>query len=83
VAYGVAGLRDSVRHGVTGWLVRDDESLADVVERALKELSDPARRMEVADSCRTWARGFTWARTGASMSGLILAKLQDRGGAYQ
>ncbi|MGI5283715.1 glycosyltransferase family 4 protein [Nonomuraea polychroma] len=83
VAYDVAGLRDSVRHGVTGWLVRDGESLADVVERALKELSDPVRRSEVADACRAWAREFTWARTGASMSGLILAKLQDRGGAYQ
>ncbi|TMR95030.1 glycosyltransferase family 4 protein [Nonomuraea basaltis] len=83
VAYDVAGLRDSVRHGVTGWLVRDGESLADVVERALEELKDPSRRTEVADACRTWAREFTWARTGASITGLILAKLEDRGGAYQ
>lgn len=83
VAYDVAGLRDSVRHGVTGWLVREGESLADVVERALKELADPDRRTEVADACRAWAREFTWARTGASITGLILAKLQDRGGAYQ
>ncbi|MDP4505578.1 glycosyltransferase family 4 protein [Nonomuraea turcica] len=83
VAYDVAGLRDSVRHGVTGWLVREGETLPDVVERALKELSDPARRTEVADACRAWAREFTWARTGASITGLILAKLQDCGGAYQ
>ncbi|MEO3887129.1 glycosyltransferase family 4 protein [Nonomuraea sp. B5E05] len=83
VAYDVAGLRDSVRHGVTGWLVSEDECLADVVERALKELSDPCRRAEVADACRAWAREFTWARTGASITALILAKLQDRGGAHQ
>ncbi|TMR21100.1 glycosyltransferase family 4 protein [Nonomuraea turkmeniaca] len=83
VAYDVAGLRDSVRDGVTGWLVRDGENLQDVVERALKELADPARRTEVADACRAWAREFTWARTGANITGLILAKLQDRGGAYQ
>ncbi|MFB4278782.1 glycosyltransferase family 4 protein [Nonomuraea sp. MTCD27] len=83
VAYDVAGLRDSVRDGVTGWLVRDGESLADVVERALKELADPDRRAAMAGACRAWAAEFTWNRTGASITGLILAKLQDRGGVYQ
>ena len=34
VAYDVEGLRDAVRHGETGWLVREGEQLADVVERA-------------------------------------------------
>jgi glycosyltransferase involved in cell wall biosynthesis len=83
VAYDVAGLRDSVRHGVTGWLVREGENLPEVVERALKELSEPHRRSEVADACRTWAREFTWARTGATITGLVVANLKDRGGAYQ
>lgn len=83
VAYDVAGLRDSVRDGVTGWLVREGECLADVVARALEELADPRRRAEVAAACRTWAGEFTWARTGANMTGLILAKLQDCGGAPQ
>jgi len=83
VAYDVAGLRDSVRDGVTGWLVRDGEELADVVERALKELAEPHRRAEVSEACRRWAREFTWARTGANITGLILANLQDGGGAYQ
>ncbi|MGW2219063.1 glycosyltransferase family 4 protein [Nonomuraea sp. NPDC001684] len=83
VAYDVAGLRDSVRDGVTGWLVRDGESLAEVTGRALEELADPRRRAEVAAACRAWAGEFTWARTGANMTGLILAKLQDCGGAPQ
>lgn len=83
VAYDVAGLRDSVRHGVTGWLVQDGERLADTVERALKELADPRRRAEISRACQTWAGEFTWARTGASMTALIVANLQDRGGAYQ
>ncbi|NUR88131.1 MAG: glycosyltransferase family 4 protein [Nonomuraea sp.] len=81
VAYDVCGLRDSIRHGVTGWLVQDGECLADVVERAVKELADPVRRAQVAAACREWAQRFTWAGTGASMTGLIVAKLQDRGGA--
>ncbi|WP_248963535.1 glycosyltransferase family 4 protein [Sphaerisporangium perillae] len=79
VAYDVAGLRDSVRDGVTGWLVRDGESLADVVDRALKELADPMRRAEVQRACRGWAAEFSWGRTGARMTGLIAAELEQKG----
>jgi glycosyltransferase involved in cell wall biosynthesis len=79
VAYDVAGLRDSVRDGVTGWLVRDGERLADVVNRALKELDDPVRREEIQQACRTWAGEFTWERTGATMTGLITAELGRSG----
>ncbi|HEX2313089.1 MAG TPA: glycosyltransferase family 4 protein [Thermomonospora sp.] len=71
VAYDVDGLRDSVRDGDTGWLVRDGEDLADVVERALKELADPGRRAEVAAACRGWAAEFDWARTAARMADLL------------
>ncbi|WP_435889130.1 glycosyltransferase family 4 protein [Streptosporangium canum] len=75
VAYDVAGLRDSVRDGVTGWLVRDGEALADVVDRAITELADPARRTEIQRACRAWAGEFTWGRTGATMTRLIAAEL--------
>nr|WP_246473942.1 glycosyltransferase family 4 protein [Streptosporangium becharense] len=75
VAYDVAGLRDSVRDGVTGWLVRDGEELADVVDRAVEELSDPVRRAEVQRACRAWAAEFTWGRTGATMTRLVAAEL--------
>lgn len=76
VAYDVAGLRDSVRHGVTGWLVRDGERLADVVELALKELADPATRARMSEACRRWAQEFTWGETGATMTGLIADELR-------
>nr|WP_239136743.1 glycosyltransferase family 4 protein [Sphaerisporangium rufum] len=79
VAYDVAGLRDSVRDGVTGWLVRDGESLADVVGRALDELADPARRAEVQQACRAWAAEFSWGRTGSKMTGLIQDELRRKG----
>lgn len=79
VAYDVPGLRDSVRHGETGWLVRDGERLADVVARALKELDDPVRRAEMRRACRAWAGEFTWGRTGARMTGLIAAELDKSG----
>nr|WP_312925531.1 glycosyltransferase family 4 protein [Thermocatellispora tengchongensis] len=79
VAYDVAGLRDSVRHGVTGWLVREGENLADVVDAALRELRDPVRRAEIQRACRAWAAEFTWGRAGATMTGLIAAELHRSG----
>ena len=75
VAYDVDGLRDAVRDGETGWLVRTGEQIEDVTERALKELADPARRAEVATACRTWARQFDWDRSAGMLAGLIGAAL--------
>jgi glycosyltransferase involved in cell wall biosynthesis len=71
VAYDVEGLRDSVREGETGWLVRDGEQLADIVERAAKELADPARRAQVAAACRDWASRLGWDRSTARMADMI------------
>ena len=76
VAYDVDGLRDAVRDGETGWLVRDGEQLADVVDRALKELGDPARRAAVASACRRWAARLDWDRSTARMAALIHASVQ-------
>ena len=83
VAYDVDGLRDAVRDGETGWLVRAGESLDDVTERALKELSDPGRRAEIAAACRAWAAQLTgriprrgWPRWSARRS----ARARRRGG---
>jgi glycosyltransferase involved in cell wall biosynthesis len=73
VAYDVEGLRDAVRDGQTGWLVREGEELADVVERAVKELADPGRRAEVAAACRDWAARLSWDRSTARMARLIEA----------
>ncbi|MFD0775977.1 glycosyltransferase family 4 protein, partial [Streptomonospora algeriensis] len=68
VAYDVDGLRDSVRHGETGWLVREGEELSDVVAAALRELSDPVRAARIRRACRAWASRFTWERSGADMA---------------
>jgi len=76
VAYDVDGLRDAVRHGETGWLVRAGERIEDVTERALKELADPARRTEVAAACRAWAGQFDWDHSVALMTELIEAALR-------
>jgi glycosyltransferase involved in cell wall biosynthesis len=82
VAYDVDGLRDAVRDGETGWLVRADQRIEDVAERAVKELSDPARRAEVAAACRRWAGQFDWNRSVEGLADLIAAAVHghERGG---
>ena len=75
VAYDVEGLRDAVRDGETGWLVRDGEQLADVVDRALGELGDPVRRQAIAAACRRWATHLDWDRSTDRMAALIRASV--------
>jgi hypothetical protein len=75
VAYDVEGLRDAVRDGETGWLVKDGEQLADVVDRALEELGDAGRRQEVAAACRRWAARLDWGRSTDRMAALIRASV--------
>jgi glycosyltransferase involved in cell wall biosynthesis len=73
VAYDVDGLRDAVRDGETGWLVRADQRIEDVTERAVKELSDAARRAEMAAACRRWAAQFDWDSSADQLARLIAA----------
>jgi glycosyltransferase involved in cell wall biosynthesis len=78
VAYDVDGLRDAVRDGETGWLVRADQRIEDVVEHAVKELSDPVRRAEIAAACRSWAGQFDWDRSVGLMAELVTAAVRCR-----
>lgn len=73
VAYDVDGLRDSVRDGETGWLVRSGERIEDVVERALAELADPHRRAEIRAACRAWAAEFDWDNCAGQLAEVIAA----------
>ena len=71
VAYDTDGLRDAVRDGRTGWLVRAGETIEDVTERAIKELADPVRRRAVAAACRDWAARLDWEQCRERMAALI------------
>ncbi len=88
VAFDVDGLRDAVRDGETGWLVGTGEQIEDVTERAVKELTDPARRAVIAAACRSWAAQLSWDRSVARMTAMIGAAAQngtsraDRRGAW-
>ncbi|NAZ76682.1 glycosyltransferase, partial [Kineococcus sp. T13] len=60
LAFRRPGLRDSIVHGETGWLVDDDADLGDAVADALDELGDLGRARQLAQHARRWADRFTW-----------------------
>jgi glycosyltransferase involved in cell wall biosynthesis len=78
VAYDVPGLRDSVRHGVTGWLVQPGDTLAGTLSDALSELSDPQRASIVADQARAWAANFSWDSSAERLAGVLLTEMRHR-----
>lgn len=79
VARDVPGLRDSVRHQHTGWLI--PEPVADLaavqarllvgIAGALDELEDPERRIEMSAACRSWAAQFDWGTMRAGAVALV------------
>jgi glycosyltransferase involved in cell wall biosynthesis len=62
VAYDVAGLRDSVRDGVTGLLVEDGD-VEGLGEALIRVLGDGGLRLRLSKNALEYARGFSWDRT--------------------
>ena len=60
LAYRRPGLRDSIRDGVTGWLIDDDDDLAQAVSGVLDRLADPGLAMEISQRAHHWVSRFTW-----------------------
>jgi glycosyltransferase involved in cell wall biosynthesis len=79
VARDVPGLRDSVRHEETGWLLPEPTSdltavqarLLVGIENALDELGDPERRTEMSAACLRWAAQFQWESMRAGAVALV------------
>jgi len=75
LAYDVPGLRDSVRHGQTGWLVPGGHALAPALMNALDELSDPVRRRLIAEKSRRWAGRFSWDASAERLARVLLSEI--------
>ena len=76
VAYAVPGLRDTVRPGVTGWLVEPDGDLAPVLLDALHAVRTPQRAEEWAVRCRDWAARFGWDATAGHLLAALTSERQ-------
>ncbi|MET9415370.1 glycosyltransferase [Streptomyces klenkii] len=76
VAYDVPGLRDTIRHGLTGWLLGPDEDLAAGLAKALHTVEDSQEAARWESACREWANRFGWAAT----TGHLLAALTSEEG---
>jgi glycosyltransferase involved in cell wall biosynthesis len=79
MAYDVPGLRDSVRDGLTGWLVPAERDLAMPLMNALSELCDPARRRLIEAESRRWARRFCWDDSAERLARVVLSEITRAG----
>lgn len=76
LAFDVAGLRDSIRPGVTGWLLPYDADLSTGLRAALAEVADPQRSRELEQACQDWAQRFTWPAMRERVVGVIATAVQ-------
>jgi glycosyltransferase involved in cell wall biosynthesis len=78
VAYDVPGLRDSVRHGITGWLVQPGESLATALNGAISELSDPQRQCALEEQAIRWAANFSWDTSADRLASVLVTEMKRK-----
>lgn len=89
LARDVPGLRDSIRDGVTGWLVADAPGdpeevrrrLSDALAASVTSSLSPAERAARADACRAWARQFDWSRMREQSRALVVEEIVGHAGA--
>ena len=78
LAFRVAGLRDSIRDGETGWLAEEGTSLAPAALRALHSLADPQIALDYRKACRSWASRFSWTGSAALLAVILEAEGHSR-----
>ncbi len=74
VAFHVAGLRDSIRDGRTGWLAPEGSDLGAAALRALQQVRDPADADRWCARLVAWAAQADWDRTASVLDGLLRAE---------
>ncbi len=74
LAYDVPGLRDTIRHDVTGWLLNPDDDLAAGLAKALRTVETPRDAARWEAECRAWAAGFSWTATASHLLAALTAE---------
>jgi glycosyltransferase involved in cell wall biosynthesis len=70
VGYDVPGLRDSIIHGSTGYLVEPGEINA-LARSAMRILSEPATENSLCNASLQWARNFNWENSTQRFNDLL------------
>ena len=74
LAYRRPGLRDSIRDGVTGWLIEEGQELSSAIASALKQMRDEEAAIALGVKSRQWASQFTWEKMADQMLALLAAE---------
>jgi glycosyltransferase involved in cell wall biosynthesis len=72
------GLRDSVRDGETGYLVKHGDE-AELADRVVGLLTDSEVREKMSAAAVQWARTFTWERCARECAGILEKASAKRG----
>lgn len=70
VVYNVAGLRDSVKNGLTG-IVISSNTPKKLAEEAMKLMQDQQKLKEMQENAYEWAKSLTWERATDASTRLI------------
>ncbi len=74
LAYRRPGLRDSIRHRDTGWLIDEGQPLAPAVAGALRMLADPEFAEAIGVRAQRWIARFTWDEMAEQVADILLAE---------
>jgi glycosyltransferase involved in cell wall biosynthesis len=76
LALRVPGIRDSVLHGETGWLVDRSRDFGAALVDAVDRLRNPSRAAAMERACREWSRCFSWDRSADLLAGVVLEEVR-------
>ncbi len=74
LAYRRPGLRDSIRHQDTGWLIEEDEPLSRAMGEALRKLADPSYAELMGMRAQRWIARFTWEEMAKQIMDVLRAE---------
>ncbi len=74
LAYRRPGLRDSIRHEETGWLIEEGGELTPAIESAIGQMAHAEEAEAMAKRCRQWAGQFTWDEMADQVRALLRAE---------
>ena len=74
VAFDVAGLSESIKHGQTGYLSKDENEFIDNI---CKILSNKALRLRLSANARKWANTFSWETAAANSLAVVKSVVKN------